>query len=147
MTRQTHFDKMHKGTHAILETILNAEKIKGAIFTIKSTSKDKDFTYKIKTSTFNDKKYIHVYYEYQYMKFKYLGFYSAGKIIKKGGVEVQTPVAKAISWSLNKTEKQEFVKLNEQVEIMHIGKCAKCSRPLTDAHSIEIGVGPVCRSF
>jgi hypothetical protein len=28
-----------------------------------------------------------------------------------------------------------------------MGSCAKCGRPLTDAKSIELGIGPKCRSY
>lgn len=30
--------------------------------------------------------------------------------------------------------------------VQHEGKCGVCNRPLTDPESVELGVGPVCRS-
>lgn len=137
----------HKGSHVIIETILNpVNKIKNAIFTIKSLKKDKDYTYKIRTSSFGNRRYIHVYYEYGYLDFKYLGFYWDGKIRRKGNIIVDTPVAQAISWSMSMIERGKIDKFTEFVEILHTGKCAKCGRTLTDARSIELGVGPQCRS-
>jgi len=62
-----------------------------------------------------------------------------------------------IGEAINKIEKDAFKRgidarwggrmdvVENGVEIMHIGKCIKCGKPLTDATSIEIGLGPVCR--
>jgi hypothetical protein len=33
---------------------------------------------------------------------------------------------------------------HEDLEIMHDGSCGYCGRPLTDAESIERGIGPIC---
>jgi len=34
--------------------------------------------------------------------------------------------------------------LENFIHIQHMGKCGVCGRPLTDAESIEIGIGPTC---
>jgi hypothetical protein len=73
-----------------------------------------------------------------------LGYYKDGKIIKKGEV-VDTPSATAIGWVLRNIEKNRIDVVQNGVEIMHAGKCIKCGKTLTDAESIEIGLGPICR--
>jgi hypothetical protein len=36
-------------------------------------------------------------------------------------------------------------KMEEGMEIWHVGKCGRCGRRLTDPDSIRIGIGPECR--
>ena len=55
--------------------------------------------------------------------------------------------AKGIAWIISKIFKKELGAVAEQSEIMHLGKCLKCGRTLTDAKSIEMGLGSVCRSI
>jgi hypothetical protein len=116
----------------------------GAPITIKSKNTGKDYTFKLARKFFNDKGYLHIKVETQYMDFKYLGHYKNGTIVRKGS-EVTTPSATAIGWLLRNIEKSNIEVVDRGVEIMHIGKCIKCGKPLTDANSIEIGLGPICR--
>ena len=127
-----------------LAPVLNSEKNNsGAEFTVVSNKTGKDYTYKIVRSEFNDKWFTHVKVETGHMQFKRLGTYFKGKIFNKKEL-VETPSAVAISYILNKVEKGDFTFLDNNVKVMHVGKCLCCGRPLTDAHSIEIGLGPVC---
>jgi len=127
-----------------LAPVLSSEKNNsGAEFTVVSNKTGKDYTYKIVRSEYNNKWFTHVKVETGYMKFKRLGTYFNGKIFNKREL-VETPSAVAISYILNKVEKGDFGSLDKNVKVMHIGKCLCCGRPLTDAHSIEIGLGPVC---
>lgn len=129
-----------------LSPVLSSDKNNsGAEFTVKSKNTGKEYTFKISKSEFNGKMYTHVKVETGYLNFTRLGHYQSGALLSKGHV-VTTPAAQAISWILNKVEKGEFNLLDEKVEIMHLGNCLCCGRTLTDADSISIGLGPVCRN-
>lgn len=127
-----------------LGATLNSEKNnKGAEFTIKSKKTGKDFTFKIKRAEWNNAWYTHVYVETGYLQFKRLGCYFNGKIFNKHAV-VDSPSAVAIGFVLDKVEKRQFEYLDRNTELMHLGKCLCCGRPLTDADSIQRGLGPIC---
>ena len=135
-----------------MKTLIQPQAIKTAletlamngVFTAVSKITGKDFTYKVKQSEFNDKNYTHVYVENGYLEFKHIGTYFNGKIYKKRNV-INTTTAKGIAWILDKINSSQFEALNSNVELLHLGKCLKCNRTLTDAHSIEMGLGVVCR--
>jgi hypothetical protein len=73
-----------------------------------------------------------------------LGTYYNGAIRHKGEL-VNTPSAIAIAYVLAKVELMVFNALDNQIDIMHTGNCLVCGKTLTDANSIEIGLGPICR--
>ena len=127
----------------VLEKVIYREKKTNGVFTVKSKKTGKDFTYKVSRSEFKGKWYTHIKVESMYMNFKYLGSYFNGKLTKKGEL-VDTPSATAISYVLQKIEEGKSELLDTQIELMHMGKCIACSRPLTDSESIERGIGPVC---
>lgn len=128
-----------------LHIVLFAEKNNnGAEFTVRSKATGKDFTFKINRSEWNEKWYTHVKVETGYMEFTYLGSYFNGAIFKKRQ-PVKTPSAIAIAWVLRMIENQKFDVLKESVDLMHLGNCLRCGRVLTDADSIQSGLGPVCR--
>jgi hypothetical protein len=116
----------------------------GAEFTAKSLKTNKDFTYSIARKEFNGKWYTHLYVETEYLNFQHLGTYSNGKVWKKRS-EVDSLSAKAIAWILSNVEANRTDLVDTQVQITHLGNCLRCGRTLTDAKSIEIGLGPVCR--
>jgi len=116
----------------------------GAEFTVKSLRTGKDFTFKVSRSEFNDKWYTHVKVEKGYDNFVRLGTFQNGKITNKRE-EVKTPAALAIAWLLRQVEKRDYAAVRQNVKIMHTGSCLVCGRKLTDAISIEQGIGPVCR--
>jgi hypothetical protein len=126
-----------------IKTALLTESMNG-VFTAISKITGKDFTYKVKQSEFNGRTYTHVFVEQGYLEFKHIGTYFNGKVFKKRNV-VDTPTAKGIAWILSNVLKGEFSAVNKNVELLHLGKCLKCNRTLTDAESISIGLGPVCR--
>ena len=131
----------------VLQEILKSEKNnKGGRFTVKSKATSKDFTYQISRSQFKDKWYTQVYVETQYMAFKHLGVYKNEGVFK-AGIPVTTPSALGIAWLLKNAEKGRSAAIAAQADIYHIGKCLKCGKELTDANSIEIGLGPVCRGY
>ncbi|PIT96495.1 hypothetical protein COT94_00095 [Candidatus Falkowbacteria bacterium CG10_big_fil_rev_8_21_14_0_10_37_14] len=117
----------------------------GAEFTVKSLKTNKDYTFKISRSLWNEKWYTHVKVEQGYQDYKRLGTFADGQITDKKQV-VDTPAAKAIAWVLRQISGGDYSKLNNNVEIMHTGACLVCGKKLTDAESIEHGIGPVCRS-
>lgn len=124
-----------------------ARKKKGqGVVTVKSLKTGKDYTYKISRREFNDKWYTHISVEVGYLNFKYLGTYYKGSIYRKR-IKNETPSAVAIAYCLAKIEGNQSEWLDGVVDIMGNGTCICCNRPLTDAESIEIGVGPICRMF
>lgn len=130
---------------ALFKTLKSKKNNNGAVFTIKSCATGKEFTYKISRSEFKGNWYTHVYVDYNYLDFNRLGTYFNGKITNKS-ILVDSPSAIAIAYVLDKVEKEEFNFLDKNIELMHVGKCLCCGKPLTDSHSIEIGLGPICAS-
>lgn len=128
----------------VLETVIKREKNNdGAEFTLKSKLTGKDYTFKISRSKYNNTWYTHVSVETGYMTFTRLGHYFNG-VLFKDRKPVDTPSAKAITFVLRRVEQGQFQKLDEQMEVMHLGCCLVCGKTLTDAESIERGIGPVC---
>ena len=117
---------------------------KGAEFTATSKKTNKDFTFRIARKEFKGNWYTHLYVEQGYLDWKHLGNFSNGKVYKKREL-VDTPSAIAIAWILAKVEEGKSDLVDANVQITHLGNCLRCSRTLTDAKSIEIGLGPVCR--
>jgi hypothetical protein len=129
-----------------LAVVLKSQKNnKGGNFTVRSKATNKDFTYRVARSCFNDVWYTQVYVETQYLQFKHLGVYRDQKIFK-GGQVVTSPSALGVSWLLRQCEKGNFNLISEQAEVCHTGSCLRCGKELTDIESIESGLGPVCRS-
>lgn len=119
----------------------------GAEFTIRSRQSGKDFTYKIQRSPFKGQWYTHIFIEKEYLHFDYLGMYVNGSIVRKGVGKIVTPAAIAIAWVLLKVEENKFNLLDQSIDLFHLGCCLRCGKTLTDAESIEIGLGPVCRKI
>jgi hypothetical protein len=135
----------HKVSSSALYEVINREaNNKGADFTIRSVKTGKDYTYKITRSEYKGNWYTHVKVETEYLKFVRLGTYFGGAIRNKGAI-VDSPSAVAIAYVLGKVEAKQFEFLDTAVDVMHTGKCLVCSKTLTDAQSIEFGLGPVCR--
>lgn len=135
----------HKISSSALYEVINREaNNKGADFTIKSLKTGKDYTYKISRSEYQGRWYTHIKVEMEYLKFVRLGTYFSGRLTHKGQA-VTTPAAEAIAWVLSRVEAKQFDTLDALVEVMHTGRCLVCGKTLTDAQSIEFGLGPVCR--
>lgn len=135
----------HKiSSSALYDVITREANNKGADFTIKSLKTGKDYTYKISRSEYQGRFYTHIKVETEYLKFVRLGTYFNGRITNKGAI-VDSPSAVAIAYVLGKVEAKAFDVLDTLIDVMHTGKCLVCSKTLTDAKSIEIGLGPVCR--
>jgi hypothetical protein len=114
----------HKISSTALASVLNSEKNNsGADFTLKSIATGKDYTYKIARK----------------------GTYFKGAIRRKGA-QITTPSAQAIAFVLDRVESEQFAFLDAKMDLMHKGSCLVCGRTLTDANSIESGLGPICRN-
>ena len=136
----------HKISSTTLASVINSEKNNsGADFTLKSIATGKDYTYKIARKEFKGNWYTHISVEVGYLDFQYLGTYFSGAIRRKGA-PITTVSAQAIAYVLLAVEGQKFAFLDEKMDLMHKGSCLVCGRTLTDANSIETGLGPVCRN-
>lgn len=137
----------YKISSSALQFVLLADKKNtGAEFTIRSRESGKDFTYKIKRQAFKGVWYTHIFVEKTYLHFDYLGTYFNGKVwLKKQ--EIKTPAAIAIAWTLNKVQENKFFLLDTRIDVFHLGSCLRCGKTLTDAESIEHGLGPICRGL
>lgn len=135
----------HKiSSSALYDVITREANNKGADFTIRSVKTGKDYTYKITRSEYQGKWYTHIKVETEYLKFVRLGTYFGGAIRNKGAI-VDSPSAVAIAWVLAKVEAKSFDLLDSNIDLFHTGRCLVCSKTLTDAKSIEFGLGPICR--
>jgi len=128
-----------------LQYLFREKKNNGAEFTVKSLKTGKDFTFKVGRSEFKDRWYTHVKVEKGYDNFVRLGTFQNGQIMHQREV-VNTPAAEAIAWLLRQVHSRDYAKIRQNVKVMHTGACLVCGKKLTDAVSIETGIGPVCRS-
>lgn len=129
-----------------ITTLLKSDgTFKGGAFTVRSKKTGKDLTYKIRKKEWQGGLYIHCYVETQYLEFKYIGTYKNGKLFKSR-MENENVTAKGIAWIIDKIFAGAGEVVEASAEIMHLGKCLKCGRTLTDAKSIETGLGSHCRS-
>jgi len=126
---------------ALLATLLAGEhKANGAPFTVVSNATGRDYTFKLNRAQYKNKWYSHVMVEVEYLKFKYLGFFTGSSIIHKKMAN-ESPAAVAATWLLKRIVTGGDL---SEVTIYHTGRCLKCGRELTDASSIERGIGPTC---
>jgi hypothetical protein len=142
----TEANQVKISSEALYNVVKREKNNNGSNFTIKSLKTGKDFTFQIRRAEFNGKWYTHVSVETRYLDFNYLGSYFNGKIYRKGGI-VETPTSKVIAFVLLWVEKRAFEWLNKNVDVMHTGSCLCCGRELTDAVSIQRGLGPVCANI
>lgn len=127
-----------------LQHVFRDKRNSGAVFTLRSKVTGKDYSYRITRYEYEGRWYTGVKVEVGYMNFIRLGNYYKGAIWKKSS-RVETPSAVAIAWVLARVEEGKFDYLDTQIDTFHLGSCIVCGRPLTDAISISLGIGPVCR--
>jgi hypothetical protein len=138
--------KISISSNALIPVIKAEKNNSGAYFTIVSKLTGKDFTYQINRSNYKGKFFTHIRVEKSYLNFVYLGSYYAGKIWRNKQV-IETPASLAIAWVLGNVENNKISHVDNNVELLHTGCCLRCGRTLTDAESIKIGLGPICRSL
>ena len=117
---------------------------RGGAFTVRSRRSGKDYTYKLRRRIYNGITYTHCYIEREYLRFTYIGTFN-GNFIKKSGENITTEAGKGLEWVLRRVVRGEKEILERNAEMMHLGKCVKCGKKLTDAKSIETGMGKWCR--
>jgi hypothetical protein len=128
--------------------IENAEKFifaGNAIFTLESEKTGNRYTYKVNKC--EDKKDFYFVgllvgpdNEYDY---KYIGVIDKNNFRTTKASKLtnnSTPVI-AFNFFLKKMNKLNAI---PELKIYHMGKCAKCGRPLTTPESIKNGLGPIC---
>jgi hypothetical protein len=119
-----------------------------AIFTLASTKTGVRFTYKVSLSEKGDIYFVSVlngpdnYSNYQYMGVLRIG--PSGNTFArtaKSRIGEDAPSHKAFAWAYRHISRGE---MPEGLGFYHEGKCARCSRRLTDPESIRRGFGPEC---
>ena len=60
----------------------------------------------------------------------------------KGKVGFNAPSIQLLMRVLAQSKKG---KLQDNFEVLHLGTCGRCKRPLTDPESLKTGLGPICR--
>lgn len=120
-----------------------------AIFVVQSLTTNKHYTFKVSQSKSNKTMYfVSVLVDYNSSQFVYVGFINTKKsfslnLSAKSKYTADSPVFMAFQTVLTLAVAK---KSHPKLLFLHLGKCGKCGRPLTDPLSIEIGLGPICRS-
>lgn len=121
-----------------------------AYMTFKSLKTDKQFTFKIvKQEKAPNKFYCYVLTgpnnmnDYTYFGTIYAGMIPQFYFSDKSDLNKATLSVRSFEYVFENLKKGVHIK---DLEIWHMGLCAKCGRPLTDAESIRIGLGPICRT-
>lgn len=127
-----------------LERMLASEtQFNGGAFTVRGRKTGKDYTYKIRRKKYKGINYIQCYTENQYLRWNFLGTFNGMKITRRGN-RIEGEAGRGLEWILRRVVLGESEKIGEQAELFHLGKCVKCGRTLTDAESIERGMGEYC---
>lgn len=112
---------------------------------IRNINTNNSFKFQIKSNTESSGGNMYFVYTYVDGKSVYAGFiggkkreytYTQGKkgVLSENEIEI-----KALMYVLKNAHK-----LPDNVEVLHVGKCSRCGRKLTNPDSINIGVGPEC---
>jgi hypothetical protein len=113
-----------------------------AEFVIKSAASGKHWVFKIQSARDDARKFFvrQRYYESKLGdEFNYIGLIYDNTYRAK----VRDKSEQIISHLLNFLQRGE---LHPQFEFYHIGRCSRCSRPLTNPTSIQRGMGDYCAS-
>lgn len=130
-----------------------------AIFTLLSTKTNKHFTYKVtcpkdKSRERSDILFVSVLSgsdntsDYTYIGYlkktngAWTFFYDTNSKFKHSSLSIV-----AFNYCFNGYYRSNSSDLNGKVEFLHMGKCCRCARPLTDQQSIKNGIGPDCLSM
>jgi len=113
-----------------------------ATVTFHNTLTDGQFTFTINQKTVGTPK-VTLGIWYVYHANVYIGFIRGDVFILHNVIPSNKQEAvKAIKWCWGNIIKQT---IPDTLHILHDGTCGKCHRRLTDAESIEYGLGKVCR--
>lgn len=121
-----------------------------AVFTLRSRRTHDHFTYRImKKATPGRPDVFFASVLRGSDEWSYLGVFepqpanlTGGRVRQTQGSRVgaDAPSFLGLNWFLRNLR----VNISEQVEFMHVGKCGRCGRALTNPESIESGLGPEC---
>ncbi len=75
----------------------------------------------------------------------YLGMIRGGEFVRTAGSFVDEEDSRFSMFDWFFLQMARGHELPDEVEFMHIGRCGRCGKELTDAKSKAIGLGPVCR--
>lgn len=109
-----------------------------AILILVSENTDKCFRYRIKQKS-PDLYYVSIYPSGEYIGFIRRDFSGDLTYAPKGDTAEDI---QAFRWTFVRLLQK---KIPKELHLLHTGICSVCSRPLTDAESLELGIGPVCR--
>lgn len=129
--------------------IENKEDVSGK-FVVTSLRTREDYTYKIKAKKKGESYFIDILIESGYNSFKKVGYWYDGKVTMLSHLNSGIVINFAINgaeWFLKYMMKKDFDYILQKTKVEHTGTCLKCGRELTDAASIEYGMGPICRGF
>src|SRR5690606_39021001 len=91
--------------------------------------------------------FVSLFYEIGYKDFAKCGFYlNDNAFLLNKYKDTTSEAIKGSIWFL-KTLLTDIPKLLNFVSVTHTGSCLKCGRELTDAESIEYGMGKTCREM
>jgi hypothetical protein len=116
---------------------------------VTSIKTNTDNTYLIK-GKFDERKqhyFLNIAYEDGYNKFTKVAFEMHDRVHYLGtfGSGSSTTI-KGAYWLLDGLIRKRLDSILKSATIQHTGTCMKCGRELTDAESIEYGMGKTCRS-
>jgi len=109
----------------------------------------KDLTFEMKGFKGRSGYTVMVGYESSYMEFQYCALWNPDRAQVYPFNKYKTSdstIIKGAMYVLKQICSGNLQNLMEQTSITHTGRCLQCNRELTDAESIRIGFGPICRS-
>jgi len=118
-----------------------------ATITLKSGQTGKHYTYKVSKADKGDVYFVSVLSGTDNTtNYSYIGIIIKDKrftLTKNSKVTSESVSFKAFDYFY----KQILVeKINNKLEVLHSGTCAKCGRKLTTPESIKCGFGPICKT-
>lgn len=121
-----------------------------ALFTMENRDTGNRYTYRVRASERTKLSYrfvsvLHGPENENAKDYSYIGMISpTGRLTRTKAVHISPDAqsVKAFTWLWERIRAGKG--LPEQVEFWHAGRCARCSRTLTDPASIARGIGPEC---
>ena len=122
-----------------------------ATFTLVSQKTGLRFTFRVRVSRKSTDPIHHVEVLAAHAAYEYVGSMLPRRAFNRSGKSKLSATDQrvlAFGWFWRTLVDPEHTSklVPETVEMWHIGKCARCARPLTDPISIQSGFGPECHS-
>jgi len=115
--------------------------------TLRSLQTGKHYTYKVSISDNNEIFFVSVLSgSDNTINYSYIGIIIKDKrftLTKKSKVNADSISFKAFDYFYKQILSG---KINNKLEVLHSGTCAKCGRKLTTPESIRCGFGPICKT-